>query len=301
MTAAVPLVEAAGTPLVLPRLAKSPIRYAGGKGAMVGQYNNRGLLPQTYRHYYEPFLGGGALFFALSPPMATIGDLNPDLMCFYRVVRAAIPALVEAFSQWDYTRETFARVRALHGPYLDEVTRAARFLYLNKVAFNGLWRVNSRGEFNTPYGLQPHQLAGHGSHAKLRKRFLNLDNLERVQALLRCATLQEADYRDSTADAGPGSFVFMDPPYLPRHPERGNFSKYTAQDFKYADHVALAAYVRELDRRGVQVLVANADAHAIVPELYRGFELVEVTAFRCIASAAGARGLIKEYAIRNYA
>jgi len=277
---------------------KAPAKYAGGKRGLLAQYVP--LFPGRFRRYYEPFVGGGAIFWSLEPSEASIGDMNPDLMAFYLQVRDDPRKIGEIIDDWGLKRHDYERIRCMRGDMLDQETRASRFLYLNRTGYNGLWRVNARGEMNTPYGVDPEKISTPYSHIKFRARLVNMPNMLKCQEILRRTQIFLGDYRETLAKAGEGDFVFLDPPYLPRGDTTRNFTAYTAGGFGVESHRELARVYRELDARGCILMLANADSRSLVPELYDGYDLCEVKSLRSINSKSNGRGLVSEYVVRNY-
>lgn len=264
------------------------IKWAGGKRSL--RVALLALAPPTYSTFYEPFLGGAAFFLALSPQAAVLGDANCELVFLYQAIRdepRAVMDALDATKDRTLDEEFFYATRAILPETLSLVDRAARFIYLNKTCYNGLYRVNSRGQFNVPFGRYA-----------TRPGLYNRENLLRVSCMLRAATLRCGDFAEVLADAGEGDFVYLDPPYVPLTPT-ASFTRYTKGNFGLADQQRLAQTVRDLDARGCRVLLSNSDT-PLVRELYAGFHLDEVYAPRNINSDPTARHKIRELAIRNY-
>ncbi|HYU15335.1 MAG TPA: DNA adenine methylase [Candidatus Acidoferrum sp.] len=269
--------------------AASPIvKWAGGKSRLLDELCSRA--PERYRRYFEPFVGGAALYFRLRPRWAVLGDSNPDLINMYRCVAWNVEAVIrrltrhrEAHGEDHYyaVRERWNRPGGLSA----DVDRAAAFIYLNKTCYNGLWRVNSRGEFNVPLG-----------------RYEDPAIFDRLQMgaasrLLQRAELRAGHFADAVAGAGAGDFVYFDPPYHPLS-VTAHFTSYTSSSFGADDQRELARVARELVRRGCSVLVSNSDTE-FVRELYRGFAIDVVDCGRAINSKASARGPQRELLIRG--
>jgi DNA adenine methylase len=264
------------------------IKWAGGKRNLRGQLLP--LVPPGFNTFYEPFIGGGAFFLALAPRAAVLGDANGELIQLYTAVRDepdAVMAALDAMQPYALDEAWFYAMRARLPETLSPVERAARFIYLNKTCYNGLYRVNRRGEFNVPFGRYATAPA-----------LYNRDNLRRVACLLHGAELRHGDFADVLADAGAGDFVYLDPPYVPLTPT-ASFTRYTRGAFGLADQERLARTVRDLDARGCRVLLSNSDT-PLVRELYAGFHIDEVYAPRNINSDPRARQKIRELAVRNY-
>jgi len=264
--------------------AKPVLKWAGGKRALLPELLAR--LPEKINSYYEPFFGGGALFFAGRFPSAVIGDVNKELINVYRVIRDHSGRLLKELEKHPYEKEHFYRVRAQAPSALSAIRRAARFIYLNKTCFNGLYRVNSRGEFNVPFG------------AYKNPRIRDPETIREASARLRGVTLQEGGYRETTASAQAGDFVYFDPPYEPVS-ATSRFVSYSRDGFTSEDQADLAYAFRELDARGVRCLLSNSSA-PLIRKLYRGFKIETVYAPRSVNSSASGRGKVAETLIRNY-
>ncbi len=264
------------------------VKWAGGKAQLVPHFLCVFPSPDGgFQRYFEPFLGGGAVFLALRPRRAVLSDLNDDLMNAWQVVRDEPQALMAALDAHVYERAHYYRVRALDPTTLDPVRRAARFIYLNKTCYNGLYRVNREGRFNVPFGRYPRP-----------PKLYDCANLLAVSRLLRDAELRRAPFEEATADAGPGDFVYLDPPYDPLS-RTANFTSYTPGNFTREDQRRLADHVRELDRRGCLVAVSNSDTPDI-RELYRGFHIETVRMPRSINCKADGRAPVHELLITNF-
>mgnify|MGYP005845627765 CR=1 FL=1 len=263
------------------------VKWAGGKGQLVSRFLERFPPPDRCARYFEPFLGGGAVYLALRPRRAVLSDLNADLMNAWRVVRDDPEALMRALDSHVYEREQYYQVRAQNPEELDPVARAARFVYLNKTCYNGLYRVNREGRFNVPFGRYARP-----------PRFYDRENLLAISHLLRTADLRCAPFEEATADAAAGDFVYCDPPYDPLS-KTSNFTSYTEGSFTRDDQQRLAAHVRELDRRGCLVAVSNSDTPEI-RRLYQGFRIEQVATPRFINCKANGRTPVQELLILNF-
>ena len=274
-------------------MAKPFIKWAGGKTQLLPQL--RAAAPQRIATYYEPFLGGGALFFALQREgrfeRAVLSDSNAELIEAYTQVRDNVDDLVGALAvhQRKYRgaqggAEYYYRIRAKRPACA--VGRAARLIFLNKTCFNGLYRVNSSGQFNVP----------HGSYTN--PTICDEEGLRAASEALRGVELRCADFTEAIAAAESGDFVYCDPPYVPLS-ETANFTAYTATNFNTADQQRLAAAAANARERGVDVLLSNS-GHPEVAQLYRdaGFQLDTVNAMRAINSNGAERGAVREYLIR---
>lgn len=272
----------------LPHTEAAPIvKWAGGKSKLVGELLARA--PAEFSRYFEPFVGGGALFFRLAPRTAVLGDKNPDLMQMYRAVARDVEAVLRQLrTHWRrHDGDYYYRVREAWnaGSYRAETSRAAAFIYLNKTCYNGLWRVNSRGLFNVPLGR-------YASPA-----IYEPEALRAAARVLGGASMQTSSFNESVASAGEGDFVYFDPPYQPVS-ETANFTSYTAGSFGEDDQRELADTARELAGRGCKVMISNSDV-PLIRKLYRGFRIERVTCARAINSVGKKRGHVSEVIITS--
>jgi DNA adenine methylase len=273
------------------------VKWAGGKSRLLSQFEP--CFPVQFRRYVEPFAGGGAVFFHLFGQERLEGDdvvlvdSLEELINCYRVVQSRVEELIAELRRHephkhdeDYFYQVRAWDRAPGYARRDEIERAARFLFLNRTCYNGLYRVNRRGEFNVPFG-----------------RYESLTvcpagNLRAASRALQGVTLLAGDFTRCLETAGPGDFVYLDPPYYPLS-DTANFTSYTSNDFGADDQRRLADLFRELDSRGCQVMLSNSST-GLIRELYGGYRQVEVQANRVISSKTNARGAIPELLVMNY-
>jgi DNA adenine methylase len=278
----------APTPGTAARLAATPfVKWAGGKGQLLGQLEPFFPPPGSVRRYFEPFLGGGAVFFHLQPARAVLSDLNDELITAYEVIRDQLDELLASLRRHKDDPDYYYRVRDLAPQDLAPVRRASRFIFLNKRCYNGLYRVNSKGGFNVPLGRW-----------KTPPRIFDEDNLRNVSAVLRAADLRVASYEQVLEEAGAGDFVYLDPPYQPLS-ATAYFTSYTKNAFGEADQARLAGALHELDRRGARFLLNNHDTLHL-RRLYDGFDLEVAAAKRNINSRADRRGSVAELIVTNY-
>jgi DNA adenine methylase len=268
------------------------LKWAGGKTQLLPELLKR--VPTKFRTYYEPFLGGGALFWALRPPLAVLADLNQELVNAYLAVQRDVAGVVRELESLfaGHCGEQYGRVRAEGSGQGGPCRSAARTIYLNKTCFNGLYRVNSRGEFNVPVGRYAKPPA------------CDADNLRACSALLRSAVpgtrgyaktrVLCADFRAALEGFGEGDFAYLDPPYAPVS-KTSSFTAFTAVKFGPAEHEVLADLSLDLKRRGGHVLLSGPDTPESVA-LYesRGLRVEHVLARRNINSKGGGRGVVGE-------
>lgn len=282
------------------KVAAPFLKWAGGKGQLLKQYAP--LFPQERpARCFEPFVGSGAVFFHLwgrdFAGAYHLSDVNADLINVYRAIRDTVDALIDLLQDHKAAhtidaKQYFYAVRELDrdpawAQTVTPVERAARMIYLNKTCYNGLWRVNSRGEFNVPLG-----------------RYTNPAILDEPRLRAAAVALQGVDVRvgDFRAVADrtpqPGDFVYFDPPYVPLS-ATANFTSYAKDDFNADDQRELADVFRKLDAQGCRVMLSNSDTE-FVRELYEGFTIHTVQARRAINTRADKRGVVNEVVVVNY-
>ena len=238
------------------------------------------LFPQDHqdRAYHEPFMGGGAVFFTLEPGRGTINDVNPRLMNFYRVVRDRPEELIEAARGHRYEEAEYYRLRDRFNSKPDPVEDAALLLYLNRTCYNGLYRVNSRGEFNVPFGRYRDPTVVHPRQ------------IRRASGLLRGVEALCSDFEYLREHAQEGDLCYMDPPYQPAS-RTANFVDYAAGGFGEPDQARLRDLCVELDARGVHLVQSNSDTD-LIRRLYEGtgFQLESLRTTRNISRKVSSRG-----------
>jgi len=264
--------------------ARPFLKWAGGKAQLVPDLLRH--LPAAYGRYYEPFLGGGVLFFAAHPRRATLTDCNADLIEVYQTVQRDVEALIERLGRFRNSREHYYAVRAQDPAALPPLERAARFIYLNRTCYNGLYRVNRQGRFNVPFGRYTNP------------RICDADTLRAASRALRRATVRVSDFAASTRNAKAGDLVYCDPPFDPLS-KTALFTSYTAGGFGADEQARLARTCAELAARGCCVLVSNSDT-PLIRELYRGFRIVELQARRAINRNGHGRGPVTELLIVHH-
>ena len=253
---------------------KPIMQWAGGKSQMLKDILPR--IPEYTGKYIEPFFGGGALFFSLNPENAVIADSNPELINMYTQVANNVEDVISKLRTYRNTEEMFYNVRSLDWKSLPTYEAAARTLYLNKTCFNGLYRVNRKGQFNTSFGKYKNP------------NICNEELLRAASDLLKDKDIICGDYLEVLEKyAMPGDFVFLDPPYVPVS-KSANFTQYTKEQFYKDDHKNLAEEVKRLHRLGCYVILTNSD-HPLVHELYKDFDIQVVDTKRSISSKASTR------------
>ncbi len=260
------------------------LKWAGGKRWFADRHKH--LLPDSFQRYIEPFLGGGALFFAIAPENAVLSDLNVDLIATYEVARDFPVDLAERLQNYHerHSRDTYYSVR--ESKPSDKIELAAWFLYLNRTCWNGLYRVNLRNNFNVPIGTKTDVV-------------LHTDDFEVVSQRLAAAKIQCCDFETTIDATGVGDFVFVDPPYTVKHNANG-FVKYNDRLFSWDDQVRLRDAVVRASQRGAKVLVTNAN-HTSIRELYLGVgSLKPIARASVLAGKSAHRASVEELAIQTW-
>lgn len=263
------------------------IKWAGGKTRLLPELRAR--TPKAFRRYYEPFLGGAAVFLDLQPDQAVLGDMNAHLMEMYDTIAhdvdGVITVLTEFRDRYHKDESFYYRLREAwnHGELLTHAEKAAAFIALNKLCFNGLWRVNKRGDFNVPAGKYQNPT------------IFDPDHLRTAGRVFARADLRVGDYKATTADVGKGDFVYFDPPYDPLD-KTSNFTAYTKDGFGDEHQEQLALWAVDLERRGAFVMLSNSDT-PFIRNLYRGFRIETVQCSRPINRRGDRRGKVDEVLI----
>lgn len=260
------------------------LKWAGGKRWFVNRYLDD--LPTDFGRYIEPFLGSGALFFALKPREAILSDLNADLVDTFAAIKQDWRRVVSALRRYQRLHSTAFYYRIRSSRPRSEAARAARFIYLNRTCWNGLYRVNIRGQFNVPMGTKDSVL-------------LDCDDFPRASALLKHASLISADFESVIARARRGDLIFADPPYVTAHSQNG-FLKYNEKLFSWDDQVRLMECLRKAKNSGVQVLATNADTPSIRKLYEKSFTVRAATRSSIIAASSGRRGTVSELVISSW-
>lgn len=269
-------------------MARPVLKWVGGKRRLIEQITS--LFPEDYsiRAYHEPFFGGGALFFHLEPSRGSINDVNKRLMNFYRVLKEQPRELIEEASQYIYDKAEYYNLRTrFNEEQLTDVEDAAILLYLNKTGYNGLYRVNSKGKYNVPFGRYKNP------------RIVDEERIMTASKLLENISIHSERFYSVKKQAEKGDMVYFDPPYLPVS-ETSDFTAYSKSGFGYKDHVLLKDTCLDLDERGVYFVQSNSYVKPIL-ELYEnnGFRIEIVQMNRAINSKTSKRGEINEILVTN--
>jgi DNA adenine methylase len=268
-------ISMVNTPTLFPILGtqKPFLKWAGGKSQMINDLLK--YAPTDFKKYIEPFVGGGAFYFSLNHSNCIISDLNEELVTTYKQVKANVHEIITILNTYKNTETFFYKIRSLATNKLSEVERAARLIYLNKTCFNGLYRVNKKGEFNVPYG-------------KRNGAFYNPDVLLNASEYLQNTEIFHLDYKDTLRRfAAKGDFIFLDPPYQPVG-KYSDFKRYTKEFFYEKDQIELAELFQELTEKGCYVMLTNSD-HPFILDLYKKFHIEIIETKRLISSNPNTR------------
>ena len=273
------------------RLVSPVLKWVGGKRQLIDTFQP--LLPKKITTYYEPFIGGGALLFHIQPKTAYINDINSELICVYTVIKKNVDELIRKLEQFENTPEQFYAVRDWdrdtdYYESISEIDKAARIIYLNKTCYNGLYRVNNAGEFNTPFGYYRNP------------NIVNAPVLRAVSSYLNDADIYmtNVDYGEALDNVRRGSFVYLDPPYDPIS-NSSSFTGYTRDGFSKDDQVKLRMCCDDLNAKGIKFMLSNS-ATEFIKEQYSAYNITVVQAKRSVNSVASKRGDVAEIVVRNY-
>jgi len=260
-----------------PEVPRHPLlKWPGGKRKLAATIAR--FLPDTFGTYFEPFFGGGAVFFWLRPGKAVLSDVNPNLIQCYEAIRDDPERVIEALSRLKNSRADYYHIRGTK-PRTQHAA-AARLIYLCTYSFNGIYRENRRGEYNVPYGYKL-------THAKPTPAAIRA-----VSHALMSAELSARDFSHVEGRVQPGDLVYFDPPYTLKHSNNG-FIKYNAALFTWRDQERLAEFARAMSDKGVHVVVSNA-SHPSIRSLYNGFREVIIDRHSVIAAASEGRARVSE-------
>ena len=267
------------------------LKWVGGKRQLLETIAP--LIPKRIGTYCEPFLGGGAVLFSLQPSRAIVNDLNGDLITVYEVIRDDVDALIASLEQHINTPEYFYSVRDLDRDKevyksLSKTEKASRLIYLNKTCYNGLFRVNSSGEFNSPFGHYKNPNIVNEPVLRAVSKYFNSSRI----------TFYHEDFESVLSKLKKGAFVYLDPPYDPVS-DTASFTGYNKGGFDRSEQIRLKACCDELTNRGIRFLLSNSSTN-FIKDLYTGYKIDIVQAKRAINSDATKRGAIEEVLIRNY-
>ncbi|MFC1480521.1 DNA adenine methylase [Candidatus Omnitrophota bacterium] len=262
--------------------AKPFLKWAGGKRSLIEELLK--LVPSKYNRYHEPFLGGGALYFALKPRKAYLSDMNEDLMNAYIQIKDSKEKVIKHLSKIKHSKEEYYRIREWK-PFKQHL-KAVRFIYLNRTCWNGLYRVNSKGGFNVPFGKYNNPM------------ICDVENINNVNACLRGVGLNIADFGKALNKAKKDDLIYLDPPYTTSHKDNG-FIKYNSKIFSLDDQYRLRDKMTELNSVGCKIIMSNAD-HKTIRKCYKGFNIKAVKRRSLISGIMSNRRIVTELIIKNF-
>lgn len=269
------------------------VKWAGGKRQILDKLIK--YVPEDFNTYYEPFVGGGALFFELSPKNAVINDSNEELINVFRCIKdeEKLTKMCNELNHHEanHSEEYYYKIRNIDRDKnkfnrLSDYKRAARTIYLNKACFNGLYRVNSKGEFNVPFGKKLKVNTYEGQNIGIIHAYLNFNNIK----------ILSIDFEEAVKDAKEGDFIYFDPPY---DSDTSTFNSYTEDGFSKDEQIRLSNVFNNLSDRGCYVMLSNHNT-VLINELYKDFYIHKITAKRNINSNGKKRGKVEEVIITNY-
>lgn len=271
----------------------SPIlKWVGGKRQLLNDIKE--LIPNDFSTYIEPFVGGGAVLFDLQPSRAIINDYNTELINVYEVVRNNVEELIDTLKEYEqqHCKEFYYKIRLLDRTddyyLMNNISKASRTIYLNKTCFNGLYRVNKKGQFNSPFGQYKNPSIVNEENLRAASEYFNTNDI----------TILNGDFTDTLQYAEGGAFVYFDPPYVPLS-ESSSFTSYTKLDFDLDDQVRLKNECDKLNSKNIKFLLSNSYCDFIT-DLYKDYNIKIVKAKRSINSKGNKRGEINEVLIYNY-
>ena len=267
-------------------------KWTGGKRQLLSVIKS--LMPESYNRYFEPFVGGRALFFELAPKDAIINDFNSELINCYQQIKDNPSELIKSLSKHkeSNSKEYYLNLRSADRDSriekMNNVERAARIMYMLRVNFNGLYRVNSKNQFNVPYGRYKNPQIVDSDLIVSISQYLNENTIH----------ILNGDFEEAVKDVEAGDFVYFDPPYIPLS-ETSSFTSYTHEGFSYEDQVRLRDTFKKLDEKGAYVMLSNSSS-PLVGELYKDFNIHKVSATRTNGAKSSSRGKIDEIIVTNY-
>lgn len=270
-------------------MRKPLLKWAGGKRQLLSEINK--YIPDKFNTYYEPFIGGGAVLFNLCPKTAIISDINPELINLYNVIKDNKDELIAELRTYRNDKTFYSEIRELDRKKdfdkLSDVKKAARMVYLNRTCFNGLWRVNSKGQNNVPFGNYKDPLICDAETITDLSKFFNENDIE----------IFNQSYTKTLETVNLGDFVYLDPPYDKLN--EASFTSYSSFDFDRAEQKILKEECDKIDKKGAKFLQSNADT-PFIRELYKDYTIITVKANRNINADGKGRDKINEVLIKNY-
>lgn len=275
---------------------KPIMKWVGGKRELLPDLRKN--IPSSFdketNTYYEPFIGGGALLFDILPHHGVINDSNEELINLYKVVKNDVDSLIKEVSSYPYDKDFYYSIRELDRKegfpdFISDIQRAARTLYLNKTCFNGLYRVNKKGQFNTPFGKYSNPTICKENDLKDVSSYFNDNDI----------SIMSGDFAQCVKDAQEGDFVYLDPPYVPLS-KTSSFTSYTKEGFEDCDQKRIKSIIDDLSNNGVYVLMSNSSSSDVFDLYSSDYNIETVKVARKVNSKAHKRNKIDEFLIKNY-
>lgn len=262
------------------------LRWAGGKTWLTKQIEN--YLPEEFNNYYEPFVGGGSVFIFLKSNgyiknRAYLSDSNPDLINSYRIIKSNPTDLIKLLTDFKNTEKDYYRIRQTK--FISNIENAAKFIYLNKTSFNGIYRVNQKGEYNVPYGFRK------------TKDLYDFDNIYRVSNLLEKTFFSVGDFKDKCRRTKANDLIFLDPPYTVAH-ENNGFIQYNQSIFSWQNQIELSTIIEDINAKGTNYILTNA-SHKCIDDLYKLGNKIVLSRASTIGGNGAKRTTYNEILITN--
>lgn len=270
--------------------AKPFIQWVGGKREMLSQYKK--YIPKKFGVYFEPFLGGGTMFFFLKPKSSVLGDISQELIKTYEAIRDNPLKIIKLLKELKnkHSKELYMEIRDIDRKInlldLDTEEIAARLIYLNQTCFNGVYRVNKNGQFNVPIG------------SSLNRLICDEVNIINCSNVLKKAIIKCEDFIEIVKTSKKGDFIYLDPPYFPIS-QYSDFTRYTKEKFYEKDQIRLKESIDKLTKKGSKIMLSNSDC-PFIKNLYKGYKQIKVYSNRTLNSKKDRRGKITELLIMNY-
>lgn len=277
--------------MAINKLVAPVVKWVGGKRQIINQIAK--YIPKSFSTYYEPFLGGGAVLFELQPKTAVVNDINAELINLYEVIKNNVNELIDDLKQHRNDETYFYELRELdrnkeYYNHLTPIQRASRLIYLNKTCYNGLFRVNKAGQFNTPFGNYKNPNIVNEYTLKAVSSYFN-----KAQITFTCK-----DFNEALKGARKGAFVYLDPPYDPVS-DSASFTGYDKGGFDQSEQIRLKNACDKLNEKGIKFLLSNS-ATDFIKDLYKDYKIEIIQAKRVINSKADKRGEIDEVLVMNF-
>lgn len=274
------------------KLVQPVLKWVGGKRQLIPEIEKYFPDKKDISTYYEPFVGGGAVLFHFQPKKAVINDVNEELINLYKVIKDDVESLIEDLGNYENDEDLYYEIRALdRSPEFKNLTniqRASRIHFLNKTCYNGLYRVNSAGEFNTPFGKYKNPNITNDTVLRAVSNYFNKSKIK----------ILNGDFEEALKGIRKGAFVYFDPPYDPIS-SSSNFTGYSEGGFDRDEQIRLKEVCDRLNSRGVRFLLSNSSTE-FIKDLYKDYDIISVNAKRSINSVGSDRGEVEEVLVKNY-